>query len=155
MKHSRPCARQSGISLLESLLAILIFSVGILALVALQSISVKATTESKHRADAGFLASQLIARMWTDPVVTQTNPVSLASYAHNAGGGNCAFSGGPSANPNVTAWAASVLEALPGSSAASTQVLVGANNLVTVNICWQPPGADSTRQFSTVTQVNM
>ena len=42
-------SRQSGVSLLEALLGILIFSVGILALVALQSISVKATTESKFR----------------------------------------------------------------------------------------------------------
>ena len=147
-------SRQSGVSLLEALLGILIFSVGILALVALQSISVKATTESKFRADAGFLASQLIAQMWTD-----VNAVKSGDFALNDSGTNCAFSGGPKTGKTAT-WLAEVQTTLPGSTAASVQVLNPTNpaniqGLVTINICWLPPGADGWRQFSTVTHVNM
>jgi type IV pilus assembly protein PilV len=140
---------QSGVSLLESLLAILIFSVGILALVALQSVSVKATTESKFRADAAFLASQMIARMWTDFPGLATN-----QYGYNAGGADCAFNGG-GGNATVAAWVASIQEALPGSTPDSVQILVAPNNLITINICWRPPGADDWRKFGTVTQINM
>jgi type IV pilus assembly protein PilV len=141
--------RQSGFSLLEALLGILIFSVGILALVALQSISVKATTESKFRADAGFLASQLVSEMWTD-----YTGASTGQYTINANGNNCVFSGGPS-SAKTARWIAAVKQALPGSTDTSIQVITGANNLISINICWTPPGADSTRQFSTVTQINM
>jgi type IV pilus assembly protein PilV len=155
MRPNLPRTRQSGVSLLESLLAILIFSVGILALVALQSISVKATTESKFRADAAFLASQIIGRMWTDYAAFDTG-----QFAYNAGGANCAFAGG-GGNAEVAAWVAAVQEALPGSNAGSMQILVTRNpgqpdhNRVVVNICWQPPGADDWRRFGTVTQINM
>lgn len=144
--NSIPKTAQRGISLLESLVSILIFSVGILALVALQGTSVKATSEAKMRGDAGFLVNQLVAQMWTD--VT-----NLAAYQHNPGGANCAFNGGASANANVAAWTASAAAALPGGGPAMTQIIVGANNLVTINLCWQV-GAD-TRQFSTVTQINL
>ena len=154
MKPNSPRSAQSGMSLLEALLAILIFSIGILALVALQSMSVKATTESKFRGDAGFLASRIIAQMWTDvPNLTQ--------YRHNDAGANCAFGGGPSAHAPMTAWVSAVQQALPGATAATIQIAVTNNpigadhNRVAINICWQPPGADAVRQYSTVTQINI
>jgi type IV pilus assembly protein PilV len=52
--------------LLEALIAILIFSVGILSIVGMQSVAVKNVVEGKTRSDAGFLADQIIAKMWTD-----------------------------------------------------------------------------------------
>lgn len=57
---------QQGVMLLEGLIAILIFSLGILALVGLQSVSARATTDAKYRADASFLANQAIGMMWVD-----------------------------------------------------------------------------------------
>jgi type IV pilus assembly protein PilV len=149
MKPIPPRRSQSGVSLLEALLGILIFSVGILALVALQSLSVKATTESKFRADAAFLASQLVSEMWTD-----FTGASTGQYTINANGNNCAFAGGP-ASAKTARWIAAVKQALPGATDDSIQVVTGANNLISINICWTPPGADAPRQFSTVTQINM
>lgn len=143
--------RQSGVTLLESLLAILIFSVGILALVALQSISVKATTESKFRADAGFLASQLIAEMWTDLPGTTTGQYSING---GAAVGDCQFGGG-AASVKTNRWLTTVKASLPGSRDDTIQVITGPNNLITINICWQPPGADAPRRYSAVTQINM
>jgi type IV pilus assembly protein PilV len=144
-KTAAPRKPQQGMSLLEGMLAVLIFSVGILALVALQSTSVRATTDAKLRADAGFLANQLIASMWTDFS-------NIAGYAYNTGGANCAFGGG-GGNANTTAWAASVQSTLPGSVAGMQQVIVTAQNLVTINICWQSGG--EVRRYSTVTQIQM
>ena len=55
---------QSGIMLLEALIAILIFSLGILTLVALQATSIKLTGDAKYRTDATLLANRLIGQMW-------------------------------------------------------------------------------------------
>ncbi len=146
MKTTAPRSRQNGMSLLEGLLAVLIFSVGILALVALQATSVRATTDAKLRADASFLASQLIARMWTDFS-------NMNGYAYNTGGANCAFAGG-GGNASVNDWATSVQAALPGANAQVTVSTAAATlNMVTITICW--PAGDETRRYQTVTQINL
>jgi type IV pilus assembly protein PilV len=61
IKHS-----QRGIMLLEGLIAILIFSLGILALVGMQATTLNHTSQTKYRLDAAFLANKLIGRMWAD-----------------------------------------------------------------------------------------
>ena len=58
---------QQGIVLLETLIAILLFSMGILALVGLQAAMVKNTADSKYRSDASYIAQQRIGLMWADP----------------------------------------------------------------------------------------
>ncbi len=64
--HSNLAAQQ-GIVLLESLIAVLIFSMGILALVGLQASMVKNTSDAKYRTDAAFIAQQRLGVMWADP----------------------------------------------------------------------------------------
>ena len=58
---------QKGAILLEALIAILIFSMGILAVAGLQAAMVKNTSDAKLRADASYIAQQQLARMWADP----------------------------------------------------------------------------------------
>lgn len=58
---------QQGVVLLESLVAILIFSLGILALVGLQAAMISNTTASKYRADASYVAQQTLGLLWSDP----------------------------------------------------------------------------------------
>jgi len=55
-----------GVMLLEALIAILIFSIGILAVVGMQTTTIKNVTDSKHRTEAAFLANKLLSQMWTD-----------------------------------------------------------------------------------------
>ncbi|MBK8577809.1 MAG: type IV pilus modification protein PilV [Candidatus Accumulibacter sp.] len=66
---------QAGVMLLEALIAILIFSLGILSLVALQGTSIQLTSDAKYRTDATLLANRLIGQMWasdlTPPTCTQ------------------------------------------------------------------------------------
>jgi type IV pilus assembly protein PilV len=64
---------QKGAVLLEALIAIVIFSMGILAVAGLQAAMVKNTSDAKYRSDAAFIAQQALGRMWADPE-------SLVSY---------------------------------------------------------------------------
>lgn len=59
-------SRQGGAMLLEGLISILIFAMGILAIVGLHASSTKATTQAKSRVDASLVASQRIGQMWVD-----------------------------------------------------------------------------------------
>lgn len=63
---------QQGAALLESLIAILLFSMGILALVGLQGAMVKNTSDAKYRAEATFIAQQRLGLIWVG--------TSLADY---------------------------------------------------------------------------
>lgn len=64
--HLAFCSRKSqqGVVLLEALIAVLIFSMGILALVGLQAAMVKNTSEAKYRAEASFIAQQKLGDIW-------------------------------------------------------------------------------------------
>jgi type IV pilus assembly protein PilV len=71
-------AAQRGGLLLEALIGILLFSIGILAVVALQGSATKAVTEAKFRSDASFLADQLVGQIWA-------NRANTATYAYAGG----------------------------------------------------------------------
>jgi type IV pilus assembly protein PilV len=64
--------------LLEVLIAILIFSVGVLGLVGLQAIAMQSTTMSKSRVDASFVANQRVAQIWTDSDLTVAGLSAMA-----------------------------------------------------------------------------
>jgi type IV pilus assembly protein PilV len=147
---------QRGALLLETLIAILLFSIGILSLVGLQATATRNSTEARYRAEAAYLANQIIGQMWAD------NRANLASYAHNpATTAPCSFAGAPSGNLNVTAWIGdeatrgTVAHTLPGAaSGARQQITVGADNSVSVTLCWLAPGETVPRSFVAVAQIN-
>src|SRR5262249_17411534 len=64
---------------IEALIAILIFSIGILAIVGMQGVAIKTVTQSKYRSEASFLANEVLSQMWADTA-------NLASYDYPAGG---------------------------------------------------------------------
>jgi len=68
---SAPAAQQ-GVVMIEVLVAILIFSVGVLAIVGLQATMIKATADAKYRADAGYIAQARIGQMWADAANAST-----------------------------------------------------------------------------------
>jgi type IV pilus assembly protein PilV len=57
--------RQDGSYLLEALIAILIFSFGILGLIGLLGSSIRITNDARYRTEAANIASAMIADMWT------------------------------------------------------------------------------------------
>jgi len=54
---------QSGYVLLEALVALLIFSLGLLGLIGFQAASTKIATDSRFRTEAAMLADELLAKM--------------------------------------------------------------------------------------------
>jgi type IV pilus assembly protein PilV len=55
------------------LVAILIFSVGVLAIVGLQANMIQNTADAKYRSEASYIAQSRIGQMWADPA-------NLATY---------------------------------------------------------------------------
>lgn len=126
--------KQQGSMLLEGLIAILIFSMGILAVVGLQAASIKNTTDAKFRSDAAFLANKVIAQMWVadDPLGANLAPL------FNTGGAG------------YNAWLAEVQDPGSGLPSATATIVVArgpvdpatntSNNTATVTLAWQAPG---------------
>jgi len=80
MRPVSSASKQQGMLLLEALVGILIFSIGILAMLGMQSVGMQNTIESKYRSEAAYLANQIVGTMWVDRA-------NIATY-DDAGGGN-------------------------------------------------------------------
>jgi type IV pilus assembly protein PilV len=143
----RPTAAR-GFTLMEVLVALLVFSLGVLALVAIQATAARMATDARDRATAAFLADQLLARMLI------ADPATAATFAHMPTGTQaCNPSGSASTNAVVTGWLAEVADQLPNAGSALQQVLVDAGTgQVTVRLCWQN-GNEAPRSLSVSNQV--
>ena len=127
---------EHGIALIEALVALLVFSMGILAIIGMQATSVRASTDAKYRANATVLADQILGQMWADQGVAQTN---LANYV--SGAANCTLVA-PAANANLNAWLNTVASTLPGAEPGRQRVQYdAATKQVTVTICWTTPSS--------------
>ncbi len=156
---------QQGVFLIEALMGILIFSLGILSLVAIQTSAISAQSDAQYRIEAANLADQILSQIWVnvDRTSAATIQTSLATFQHNPDGAisGCNFSGGASGNALVTAWVAAVTGGttrLPGADASMQQILVntaaGNFNRVTVTLCWRAALDAAPRRHSVVTFVN-
>ena len=63
---THPPGRQQGIALIESLVALLLVAVGVIALMNLQSLNVRNTSDAKYRSEAALLAQKRIADMFVN-----------------------------------------------------------------------------------------
>lgn len=125
-------SKQQGVMLLEALIGLLIFSIGILALVAMQSVAVAQMRDAQYRNEASRLSERLLTVMTIE------------------GTGN-------NASTKVTAIKDEVAASLPAGVATITQTAsaFGTNVLnVEINIAWQAPGASSTSQHVTAALLN-
>ena len=132
-------AGQRGATLLEALIGILIFSVGILALVGMQALAIKHMSDAKYRSDAAFFANEIIGQMWV-------NRGSLGSYAY-------AGTGTPPAA--INSWVTSIQNALPGVTAAANRpIITVAGTTVTITVRWQLPGGTDVHRHITMAYIN-
>lgn len=138
---------QSGVMLLEALIGILIFSVGILAMIGMQAIGIRLASDSRDRAEASNLAGQLVGEMWL-------NRAALASYQYPG-------SGTPPAA--LTTWIARVDASLPGAAANPPIVTVGpapaplpasVGTQTTVTLRWISPSDTTVHQFVMTAYIN-
>lgn len=105
---------QQGVVLLESLIALLIFSLGLLALTGLQAAMIKNTDDAKYRAEASFIAQQKLSEIW----LNEDGNANIAGYIETD----------------------TAINQLPNGT---ISVAVAADNscVVTVTVNWQLPGA--------------
>ena len=132
-------AGQRGATLLEALIGILIFSVGILALVGMQALAIKHMSDAKYRSDASFFANEIIGQMWV-------NRGSLGTYAY-------AGSGAPPAA--INSWVTSIQNTLPGvTPVANLPIITVAGTTVTVTVRWQLPSGGDVHRHITMAYIN-
>jgi type IV pilus assembly protein PilV len=143
---------QSGVFLIEALIAILIFSLGILTLVAMQTSAIRAQSDAQYRIEAANLADEMLSEIWLSAAFANGAIAAgtLNQYSHYPSGPNCAFTGGPSGNATVTQWVqkmAANVTGLPGAGTPGMQQIVvstiatpaGSYNQVQITVCWITP----------------
>ncbi|MFN9745282.1 MAG: hypothetical protein ACK57B_06525 [Betaproteobacteria bacterium] len=145
---ARRRSRARGVALIDVLVAVVVFSVGVLAVVGLQGTATQQSSQARYRAEATLLANALISRMWlTDRQV--------ATLQANFAPGNAAYE----------EWLATVAATLPGVAASAPTVTVQAvaggasapdTARVTVQMWWRSPAAPADaapNQLVMVTQI--
>lgn len=164
MRHKLTHAlrRQHGIMLLEALIGLLIFSVGILAMVGMQAAAFSASADAKNRSEAAAFANEIISQIWmsVDRTSDASTITSLNTFQLNTSGTDCSFSGGAadSTNTMLANWVSAVTNTstgLLGATASMQQILVSTANLnrVTVTVCWQSPQDARSRKHQVITYV--
>ena len=136
---NKPAHRQQqGAILLEGLIAILLFSMGILAIVGLQAAAIKTVADSQYRLQASFLANRLVAQMWA-------NTDDISSYVVPGGA-------------DADAWVQEVNSSLPGTESNEPKVEITGNATdgytVTISVNWQAPGETAPHNYTTMAYIN-
>ena len=127
-------ATQQGVMLIEVMVSILIFSIGVLALVGLQARMTSAQSDAKYRADAGYLASEVMGMMWSD----------LSNVA-NYNGVAC------TSNARCSDWQTKVSNSLP--NGAGSVIVDATSQVVTVTVTWRH-GSDDARTYTSRTRLS-
>jgi type IV pilus assembly protein PilV len=134
-----PRAGQTGSYLLEALIAILIFSFGILGLIGLLGSSIRITNDARYRSEAANLASAMIADMWT---------MTAAQMDTQFG----------TSGPKLIAWQdkAKALLPVPASYEPTVVITDGSSpesKSVVVTVFWQLPGESERHQHLMTAQI--
>ncbi len=135
--------------LLEALISIVIFSIGVLALVGTSTVASTKVGDAKYRVDAALLANELIGQMWGSDRV-------------NAGKMQLDF--GSPGGPSYKLWASGVANTLPGvtgpllptvavSAVSAVTATSSPGNYVTIIIQWQAPSDKNPHRYVAVAQI--
>ena len=132
--------RQTGSYLLEALIAILIFSFGVLGLIGLLGSSIRITNDARYRSEAANLASAMIAEMWT---------MTAAEMDTKFGSGGA----------KLVSWQGKASALLPAAATYPPTVdltqagLSPESRTVVVTVFWQMPGETEKHQHLMTAQI--
>lgn len=138
-QRAQSAVLQRGVMMIEALVAILIFTLGIVAVMGLQANSIAQMSAAKYRTDASYLAAQVMGMIWVD----QGDPP----------GSNLVNWTSPS-YPGRQGWEALVTATLPGASTSITLTGTQPTKLMTVQIRWKQPDDPVVHSFTAVANVN-
>ena len=164
---------QGGFFLIEAMVAILIFALGILGLVAMGGTAVSSQSDAQYRTEASSLADAIAGEvaLGIDRTSDANKAASLLNFAHQATPAPstlpapCAFSGA-AINAGTAPGVAALLSraanlgpglGLPGATAANQQIFVDAPgnfNRVVITLCWKTASDLAWRRHTLVTYVN-
>ena len=116
--------RQRGMFLLQSVAAMALFSVGVLAVLMLSASAKRQSADAHYRAAASALAADLIAHMRLGPV-----DAAASGFAGNAA------------------------RVLPGVEKNPPVIDIGDGGIVVVTLYWQAPGDASAHQHVVATRI--
>lgn len=167
---------QRGVFLLEVLIAIVIFAIGILAMISMQAVSIAAQNDSQYRAEAEHLIDQLTSQMRMavahDATTGNVDPVSFATFAHQSTTTSaCNYTGTTSSVGFVTDWVNAVKgfasdgttklagKGLPGVTDARVQIqtdsaTIPGMNQARVTICWQAANDKTSHRHTVVAYID-
>ena len=136
----KPWRFQLGSYLLEALIAILIFSFGILGLIGLLGSSIRITNDARFRTEAANLASAMVAEMWT---------MTAAQMDTQFGSGGA----------KLTDWQTKASSLLPSAATYPPTVdltqpgLSPESRTVVVTVFWQLPGETEKHRYLMTAQI--
>jgi len=135
---------QRGGFLLEALVGILIFTLGVLGLLALQGRAIGYSSDAQYRGEAAYLANAYLAKMWADqPTALPTRYVASGQVEYDAFQQAVFRLPGADAianNPTVT-----LVQPPPNGQIADAGGGISLNStssLVTIVIQWRQPSAE-------------
>jgi len=121
---------QSGVLLIEALIAVLIFSFGLLGLVGLQAVSTQNATNAEERTRATMLANDIVSVMWVKKTL---NPIA-----------------------EVDTWKALIADGTKSGLNSATGDVSIVGGVATVTITWKSPSKKATENSNQyVTSVAM
>ena len=157
---------QGGFFLIEAMVAILIFALGILGLVAMGGSAVSSQSDAQYRTIASSLADAIAGQIAvninrqgaTQQIKELNKAASLPPLAHQPGGAPCAAAGVPTGSVPLTLLLGQAQGLLPGGANPAYQQIVvdpaGSSNRVKITLCWKAPSDTVARRHILVTYVN-
>lgn len=134
-----------GFTLLESLIALLVLSIGLLGLAGLQAASARFGHDAYIRSAATLVTTDIIERIRMNTFERNSSALqNLADYASATPANSC----NPNASdiPNdLACWQHSIEEQLPGGTGV---IINNGNNTFTVTLSWYDRDGDATRSYS-------
>ena len=133
-------SKQKGSFLLEGLIAILLFAIGILGMVGLLGTSIRATNDARYRSEAANLANGMVADMWS------VNAAQLDTYFGSGG-------------TSLAAWQVKAASLLPSADVNPPTVdltqpgLSLQSRTVVVRVFWQLPGSTELHSYMLTAQI--
>jgi type IV pilus assembly protein PilV len=118
--------RQSGVALLEVLVSVLIFSLGILGLIGLQARAISLSSDAEDRNRAALLANEVATIMW----INKSTTVATAE---------------------LDAWKARVADPLTGGLSTGVGDVTPDGTAAVITITWKPPSRKDDEAGSTLT----
>jgi type IV pilus assembly protein PilV len=128
--------RQCGMFMLQSVMAMALFSVGALAVLMLSANAKRQSADAHNRAVAGMLVAELAARMRLGP----RDAATLAAYYGEQGAGAARFGN-------------DAAQVLPGVAGNPPAIAIGGNGAVVITLRWKAPGDIAAHQYVAVTRI--